>query len=162
MKTTSFMPYIMKSFVDWMIDNNFVPRIKVSVNQECLLPMHIMEDYVVFLDLHFKAIRNLSYEKDGIGFDTRFNTIKHYVFIPYKNIDELIVVSLEQQNLLSISLDDFQELDLANISTDIIDNNTDYDSSKETELSVSENNFDKDNRKYKKFGNFVLIDCQKD
>ena len=39
---------------------------------------------------------------------------------------------------------------------------SDYDSSKETELSVSENNFDKDNRKYKKFGNFVLIDCQKD
>ena len=75
-----------------------------------------------------------------------------------------MVVSLDQQNLLSISLNDFQGLDLANLSADFLDTEIDTASPKEHLSNVGDVDVDleEEGRKYKKFGNFVLIDCQKD
>jgi len=80
---TSTRPYLIRSFYEWIVDNNCTPHI--VVNAEYLgadVPREYIEGGQIVLNIAMSAVQALSLGNDTITFQARFNGKARYVSIP--------------------------------------------------------------------------------
>ncbi|WWP02656.1 MAG: ClpXP protease specificity-enhancing factor SspB [Candidatus Dasytiphilus stammeri] len=84
MKFSSFNPYLLKAFYEWLIANKLTPYLIVDIIVEGVkVPMqYAKKDKTIILNLGTLAVNRLSFNNEIISFQTRFNSILYSIIIP--------------------------------------------------------------------------------
>ena len=83
MMMTTTRPYLIRSFYEWIVDNDCTPHI--VVNAEYLgadVPREYIEGGQIVLNIAMTAVHGLSLGNDLITFQARFNGTPRHVSIP--------------------------------------------------------------------------------
>lgn len=81
---TSFRPYLVNALVEWLLDNDQIPliRINASVDGVEVPQQHIDESGHINLNVSPDAVRNFRLDGEGLQFDTRFSGVSHRIKAP--------------------------------------------------------------------------------
>jgi len=71
---TSLKPYLIRSIYEWIIDNELTPHLLVDAeNSNAVLPLQLIEDGKIVLNIRPQAIQGLILGNDEIQFSARFS-----------------------------------------------------------------------------------------
>ena len=81
---TSFRPYLVNALIEWLLDNEQVPLIRINADVEgAEIPQqHLDDSGHIVLNVSPDAVRNFKLDGTGIQFDTRFNGVSHLIKAP--------------------------------------------------------------------------------
>lgn len=84
--------FLLPGALDWIIESDETPYLIVYArHHKAQVPRpYIQEDGTMVLNLSGHAIRNLTFDDDGVRFDSRFGGQPHLIFIPYDAVLGLI------------------------------------------------------------------------
>lgn len=76
-------PYLIRAIYEWASDNNFTPHILVDASQTgVIVPIELVEDDKIILNIAGGAVANLSLGDDFISFSARFSGVSREIFVP--------------------------------------------------------------------------------
>ena len=76
-------PYLIRAIYEWAGDNSFTPHILVDTSQTgVIVPLELVEDDKIILNIASGAVANLSLGNDFISFSARFSGVSREIFIP--------------------------------------------------------------------------------
>ena len=71
---TSLKPYLIRSIYEWIIDNELTPHLLVDAeNSNAVLPIQLIEDGKIVLNIRPQAIQGLILGNNEIKFSARFS-----------------------------------------------------------------------------------------
>jgi stringent starvation protein B len=71
---TSLKPYLIRSIYEWIIDNELTPHLLVDAeNSNAVLPLQLIEDGKIVLNIRPQAIQGLILGNNEIQFSARFS-----------------------------------------------------------------------------------------
>ena len=80
---TTSLPYLIRAFYDWIVDNRMTPYIVVDAGFDGVeIPHEYVVDGEIVLNLSSSAVRNLDMGLEYITFDARFAGSSRYILIP--------------------------------------------------------------------------------
>jgi stringent starvation protein B len=84
--------FLLPGALNWIIESGETPYLIVFARHyEAEVPAtYIQEDGTMILNVSGHAIRNLSFDDDGVRFDSRFAGQPHLIFVPYAAVLGLI------------------------------------------------------------------------
>jgi stringent starvation protein B len=84
--------FLLPGALNWIIESGETPYLIVFArHHEAEVPAtYIQEDGTMILNVSGQAIRNLSFDDDGVRFDSRFAGQPHLIFVPYAAVLGLI------------------------------------------------------------------------
>lgn len=84
--------FLLPGALNWIIESGETPYLIVFArHHEAEVPAtYIQEDGTMILNISGHAIRNLSFDDDGVRFDSRFAGQPHLIFVPYAAVLGLI------------------------------------------------------------------------
>lgn len=90
MDMTSNKPYLLRSFYDWIVDNQLTPYILVDANYPNLqIPKEHVSQGRIVLNISPTATRGLVLENDRIVFTARFSGETQQVFVSPESVLEI-------------------------------------------------------------------------
>jgi stringent starvation protein B len=76
-------PYLIRAIYEWAGDNNFTPHLLVDASQAgVIVPIELVEDNKIILNIANGAVANLSLGDDFISFSARFSGVSREIFVP--------------------------------------------------------------------------------
>ena len=84
--------FLLPGALNWIIESGEMPYLIVFARHpEAEVPStYIQEDGTMILNISGHAVRNLSFDDDGVRFDSRFAGQPHLIFVPYAAVLGLI------------------------------------------------------------------------
>lgn len=80
---TSLKPYLIRAVYDWIVENGLTPHVLAYTEEkDTNLPLQYARDGKIILNVHPKAIHNLSLGVHRISFDARFGGIATHIELP--------------------------------------------------------------------------------
>jgi len=80
---TSSKPYLIRALYEWIVDNNKIPYIVVSVNADNIkVPLQYAENGRIVLNISQTAAAKLQIDNDYITFSARFSGTPMNIVIP--------------------------------------------------------------------------------
>lgn len=80
-------PYLIRSFYEWIVDNNCTPYIIVKTSYPgVLVPRQFVEENIIVLNIAMHAVNELQLNNDYINFQARFNGIVEDLIIPVESV----------------------------------------------------------------------------
>lgn len=80
---TSSRPYLLRAFIEWILDNNLTPYLVVNAEHEgAQVPTRFVEDGRIVLNISPMAIRDYHLENTHIAFSARFTGNVEHVYVP--------------------------------------------------------------------------------
>ncbi len=89
MSETSTKPYLLRALYEWCTDNGYTPYIVVSVDAGCRVPMELVKNGEIVLNISFEATGNLKMDNDLIHFKARFGGVAREIEIPVDNVSAI-------------------------------------------------------------------------
>jgi len=77
-------PYLFDAIYRWILENGWTPHLLVDTTvQGADVPLHLVQDNKIVLNINPSAIANFNTESFGICFSARFSGTSHQIFVPY-------------------------------------------------------------------------------
>lgn len=77
-------PYLFNAIYQWLLDNSFTPHLLVDTKvQGVEVPLHLIHDDKIVLNINPSAIANFSSSEFGIGFSARFSGKSQEIRVPF-------------------------------------------------------------------------------
>ncbi len=84
---TDVKPYLIRSFYQWISDNNLTPYIDADCTLDgSVLPKEFHNQERIILNISPKAVKDLNISNNNISFNARFNNVLDNVILPIKAI----------------------------------------------------------------------------
>lgn len=82
----STKPYLVRALHQWCTDQDYVPYIRVWVNEYADVPGEYVENNEIVLNISYNATRELTIHNDFISFDARFGGVSRKIWLPMGNV----------------------------------------------------------------------------
>jgi stringent starvation protein B len=80
---TPLKPYLIRSIYEWIIDNDLTPYLLVDAeNSSAILPVQLIEDGKILLNIRPEATDALSVGNEWIEFNARFSGKPMHIVVP--------------------------------------------------------------------------------
>jgi stringent starvation protein B len=83
---TSTKPYLLRALHEWCTDNGLTPYIAVAVDDSVEVPVHVVSDGEVVLNISYDATGGLQIGNDRITFKARFGGVAQDISVPVTRI----------------------------------------------------------------------------
>ena len=101
MMTTSYYPYLIRAFYQWMIDNTFTPVILLNVSQlKCPIPPEYLHQHEMAFNISPQAVRHLNITNHSITFQASLTGMLYSITAPIHAI--LAIYAEENENGLLV------------------------------------------------------------
>jgi stringent starvation protein B len=105
---TSLKPYLIRSIYEWIVDNNFTPYLLVNADEPgTRLPIQLVEDGKIVLNIRPAAIQGLVLGNADIEFNARFNGTPMHIVAPVSSV--LAIYAKENGKGMVFDQDDADE-----------------------------------------------------
>lgn len=78
--------FLINAAIEWILENDCTPHLGVMVNENTEVPMDLVEDGRIILNVNPSAVGNFSVDDDCVVFNSRFNGKDTRVFLPIETI----------------------------------------------------------------------------
>lgn len=82
----STKPYLIRALHQWCIDQDYIPYIKVWVDEHADVPNEYVENNEIILNVSYDATRDLVIHNESISFSARFNGVVRKIAFPIGNV----------------------------------------------------------------------------
>lgn len=84
---TSFKPYLIRAFHEWIVDNELTPYIDVNTRvPKTEVPQEYIKDNKITLNIAPSAVKDLRLDNNLISFYARFSGVVQFVQVPIRAV----------------------------------------------------------------------------
>ena len=118
---TSNVPYVLRAYFEWILDNNCTPYLLVDASGDavCVPQEHVKNDQIV-LNISPVASSGLIIENDGISFKARFSGVSRGIYVPIACV--LAIYARESGRGMAFSKGNCIEMNPAPLQTSAVEN----------------------------------------
>lgn len=86
----SVRPYLFRAFLDWMVDNQLTPYIRVNATMRNVeVPQQYVQHGVIVLNIAPEAVEGFKILPNSIQFKARFSGVSHTIRVPMFAIEAI-------------------------------------------------------------------------
>lgn len=90
MNMTPNMPYLLRAFYEWIVDNDLTPHLVVDANVEgTVVPMEHVKDGQIILNISSSACQHLQIGNVDVTFEARFSGAARHLIVPCNAIQAI-------------------------------------------------------------------------
>jgi stringent starvation protein B len=84
--TTSTRPYLLRALYEWCSDNGLTPYVSVQVDETVTVPMDLVKNGEIVLNIGMDATSGLKLDNTFIAFKARFSGVARDIFVPMNRV----------------------------------------------------------------------------
>jgi stringent starvation protein B len=84
--TTSTRPYLLRALYEWCTDNGLTPYVSVHVDETVTVPMDLVKNGEIVLNIGMDATSGLKLDNAFIAFKARFTGVARDIYVPMNRV----------------------------------------------------------------------------